>query len=87
MFVPVDLPENSAVRAEFYKKLCDKDLAEVKALWSKLVFTGKATAPKSTALLRRSKKPLQPPRMPLVISTNLRWIPLSKSSPPSTDPA
>lgn len=46
MFVPVDLPENSALRAEFYKKVCDKDLSEVKAIWSKLVFTGKASAPK-----------------------------------------
>lgn len=46
MFVPVDLPENSAIRAEFYKKVCDKDLSEVKAVWSKLVFTGKASAPK-----------------------------------------
>jgi ABC-type phosphate transport system substrate-binding protein len=46
MFTPVDLPENSAVRAEFYHKLADKDTAQVKAIWSKLVFTGKATAPK-----------------------------------------
>ena len=44
LFTPVDLPESSAVRAEFYKKVADKDTAQVKALWSKLVFTGKATA-------------------------------------------
>lgn len=46
MFTPVDLPENSPLRAEFYKKVADKDLSEVKAIWSKLVFTGKGTAPK-----------------------------------------
>lgn len=46
MFTPVDLPENSPVRAEFYKKVADKDLSEVKTIWSKLVFTGKGTAPK-----------------------------------------
>ncbi|PXX45258.1 hypothetical protein DFR42_102486 [Undibacterium pigrum] len=46
MFTPVDLPENSPIRAEFYKKVADKDLSEVKTIWSKLVFTGKGTAPK-----------------------------------------
>ncbi|MFZ6654693.1 hypothetical protein [Undibacterium sp. TJN19] len=46
MFTPVDLAENSPVRAEFYKKVADKDLSEVKTIWSKLVFTGKGTAPK-----------------------------------------
>ena len=46
MFTPVDQAENSPLRAEFYKKVCDKDLSEVKAIWSKLLFTGKASAPK-----------------------------------------
>ncbi|BBB64138.1 hypothetical protein UNDKW_5865 [Undibacterium sp. KW1] len=46
MFTPVDLPDNSPIRAEFYKKVADKDLSEVKTIWSKLVFTGKGTAPK-----------------------------------------
>ncbi|MFZ6871850.1 hypothetical protein ACO0LF_07290 [Undibacterium sp. Di27W] len=46
MFTPVDLPESSPLRAEFYKKVADKDLSEVKTIWSKLVFTGKGTAPK-----------------------------------------
>ncbi|MFZ6731298.1 hypothetical protein ACO0LG_05170 [Undibacterium sp. Ji42W] len=46
MFTPVDLPDNSPLRAEFYKKVADKDLSEVKTIWSKLVFTGKGTAPK-----------------------------------------
>ena len=56
LFTPVDLPENSAVRAEFYKKVADKDTAQVKALWSKLVFTGKATAPKEYASAAEVKK-------------------------------
>ena len=46
MFQPVDLAESSPMRAEFYKKVADKDLSEVKSIWSKLVFTGKGTAPK-----------------------------------------
>ncbi|AXA92301.1 hypothetical protein [Massilia sp. YMA4] len=44
MFTPIDQAEGSAIRNEFYKKVADKDAAQVKALWSKLVFTGKATA-------------------------------------------
>jgi len=46
MFTPVDQAEGSAIRNDFYKKVTDKDAAQVKALWSKLVFTGKAQAPK-----------------------------------------
>lgn len=46
MFTPVDQADGSAIRNDFYKKVTDKDAAQVKAIWSKLVFTGKATAPK-----------------------------------------
>ncbi|MFZ6672948.1 hypothetical protein [Undibacterium sp. Xuan67W] len=43
---PIDQPEGSAIRGEFYKKLADKEASQVKAIWSKLVFTGKGTLPK-----------------------------------------
>jgi ABC-type phosphate transport system substrate-binding protein len=46
MFTPVDQAEGSSIRNDFYQKLADKDAAQVKAIWSKLVFTGKATPPK-----------------------------------------
>ena len=46
---PVDLPDGNPVRNEFYKKVADKDASQAKALWSKLVFTGKATPPTSTS--------------------------------------
>ena len=46
---PVDQPEDAPVRAEFYKKVTDKEASQAKALWSKLVFTGKATMPKEVA--------------------------------------
>jgi ABC-type phosphate transport system substrate-binding protein len=46
LFTPIDQAEGSHIRAEFYQKVADKDPAQVKALWSKLVFTGKATPPK-----------------------------------------
>ena len=46
---PVDQPEDAPIRGEFYKKVTDKDASQAKALWSKLVFTGKATMPKEAA--------------------------------------
>jgi len=46
---PIDQPEDAPIRAEFYKKVTDKEAAQAKALWSKLVFTGKATMPKEVA--------------------------------------
>jgi len=46
---PVDQADGSAIRGEFYKKVADKDAAQAKALWSKLVFTGKAAPPKEVA--------------------------------------
>ncbi|WP_306395904.1 hypothetical protein [Telluria beijingensis] len=46
---PIDQPDGTPLRAEFYKKVTDKDASQVKALWSKLVFTGKATMPKEVA--------------------------------------
>ena len=46
MFVPVEQPENSPIRAEFYKKVLEKEPAQVQAIWSKIVFTGKGKPPK-----------------------------------------
>jgi len=46
---PIDQPEDAPVRAEFYKKVTDKEASQAKALWSKLVFTGKATLPREVA--------------------------------------
>lgn len=56
MFTPVDQPESSPVRADFYHKAADKDPAQVKAIWSKLVFTGKATPPKEYSSNAEVKK-------------------------------
>jgi ABC-type phosphate transport system substrate-binding protein len=43
---PIDNAEKSPVRSQFYSKVAGKDESQVKAIWSKLVFTGKATPPK-----------------------------------------
>jgi ABC-type phosphate transport system substrate-binding protein len=46
---PVDQPEGSPVHAEFYRKATGRDVAQVKATWARLVFSGKAQAPKQAA--------------------------------------
>ncbi|MDI1259624.1 hypothetical protein [Aquabacterium sp.] len=42
---PVDLPEASPLREQFYKKATDRDQSQIKATWSRIVFTGKGQAP------------------------------------------
>lgn len=44
--VPVDQPDGSAAREEFYSKAAGKTSAQVKAYWSKQIFTGKGQPPK-----------------------------------------
>ena len=43
---PLDLPESNAIRAVFYKKATDRDSAQVKSVWSRIVFTGQGKPPK-----------------------------------------
>ena len=43
---PTDLPDSAATRELFYTKVTGKSTAQVKAAWSRLVFSGKATPPK-----------------------------------------
>jgi len=43
---PLDQSESAPIRAEYYKKLVGKDPSQVKALWSRLTFTGKGQPPK-----------------------------------------
>jgi ABC-type phosphate transport system substrate-binding protein len=43
---PVDIATPSGTRSEFYTKVTGKNDGQVKARWSKLVFTGKGSAPK-----------------------------------------
>ncbi len=44
--VPVDQPEGSAARDEFYLKLAGRSPAQIKAYWSKIIFTGRGQPPK-----------------------------------------
>ena len=43
---PYNLPEGNAVRDEFDAKVLGKSSSQLKAYWSKLIFTGGGTPPK-----------------------------------------
>ena len=45
-FTPIDLPESSPGYADFYRKATGRDVAQVKATWARLVFSGKGQAPR-----------------------------------------
>lgn len=44
---PCDQAEGSAIRNNFYQKLTGKSADDLKAYWSKLIFTGKGTPPEA----------------------------------------
>lgn len=49
VLAPVDQAEGTAVHADFYRKATGRDVAQVKATWARLVFSGKAQAPRQLA--------------------------------------
>jgi hypothetical protein len=54
--VPVNLPEKNPVRDQFYAKACHKDPAQVRSIWSKLIFTGGGTPPQEVDSEQDMKK-------------------------------
>jgi ABC-type phosphate transport system substrate-binding protein len=46
---PIDQVESSVDYVEFYKKATGRDVSQVKATWSRVVFSGKGQAPKQVA--------------------------------------
>jgi ABC-type phosphate transport system substrate-binding protein len=44
--IPIDQVEGSAARDEFYTKFTGKSAAQIKAHWSKIIFTGRGQPPK-----------------------------------------
>lgn len=53
---PADQSESSAIREQFYTKVTGKQSAQVKAAWSRLVFSGKGTPPKELGSSAEVKK-------------------------------
>ena len=53
---PIDLVEDSPVRDRFYAQYTGKSAAQVKAHWSKIIFTGRGQPPRQAANSREAKK-------------------------------
>ena len=56
LFTPIEYTDGTAIRTEFTTKVLQKEPAQVKAIWSKLVFTGKGTAPQEFKSAAEVKK-------------------------------
>lgn len=52
----LDQSESAAVREQFYTKVTGKSASQVKAAWSRLVFSGKAALPKELGSSAEVKK-------------------------------
>ena len=54
--VPLDLPEGSPARAEFYATFGGKSAAQLKAHWSRLIFTGRGQPPAVVSDIETARK-------------------------------
>jgi ABC-type phosphate transport system substrate-binding protein len=54
--VPLDQPESSAARAQFYQQFAGKSAAQVKAHWSKVIFTGRGQPPAQVPDSREARR-------------------------------
>jgi ABC-type phosphate transport system substrate-binding protein len=54
--VPIDQAEGLAARDEFYEKLLGRTAAQMKAYWSKIIFTGRGQPPPSVSNAVEMKK-------------------------------
>ncbi len=45
----IDQPESEPLRADFYRRLVNKNLNEINAYWSRLMFSGRTTPPLQAA--------------------------------------
>jgi hypothetical protein len=54
--IPIDQAEGSAARIEFYTRFADMSPAQVKAFWSKIIFTGRGQPPRTVGSSLEAKK-------------------------------
>ena len=54
--VPIDQAEGSSARDEFYLKFSNKSPAQIKAYWSKIIFTGRGQPPRAVSSDAEVKK-------------------------------
>lgn len=57
MLTPLDYADDAAIRADFYRRLVNREPAQLRAEWARLVFTGRGRPPRvlaSAAAVKRS---------------------------------
>jgi len=54
--LPLDQAEGSAVRDEFYTRVAGQSAAQIKAYWSKIIFTGRGQPPPTVSNDAEAKK-------------------------------
>lgn len=54
--IPIDMLEDSPERDRFYAQYTGKSPAQVKAHWSKIIFTGRGQPPRQAATSNQAKK-------------------------------
>jgi ABC-type phosphate transport system substrate-binding protein len=54
--VPIDLSEDSPAREKFYVQITGKSPAQMKAHWSKIIFTGRGQPPRQAGSNAEAKK-------------------------------
>jgi ABC-type phosphate transport system substrate-binding protein len=56
--VPIDQTDGSGIRDEFYSKVAGRSPAQIKAYWSKIIFTGRGQPPRTVSNSIEMKKRL-----------------------------
>ena len=56
--VPIDQAEGSVARDRFYERVAGKTAAQMKAYWSKLIFTGRGQPPRAVSTSGEAKQAL-----------------------------
>lgn len=56
--VPIDQAEGTAIRDAFYMQYASKSAAQIKAYWSKIIFTGRGQPPRELSPSEKVKKAL-----------------------------
>jgi len=56
--VPIDQAEGSVARDRFYGRVAGKSAAQMKAYWSKIIFTGRGQPPRAVANSEEAKETL-----------------------------
>jgi ABC-type phosphate transport system substrate-binding protein len=54
--VPIDQSEGTPARDEFYSKVAGKSAAQMKAYWSRIIFTGRGQPPRAVSSSSEAKK-------------------------------